>query len=154
MAITCQDSLVVGQPSTVLVDQPAAEQLDAEQDALIWRGERTYYHGVEVFWRLGSAANVPLQLGFDGWREYWALHPRGEEISTARATVHWKHQTGAPTPIDGVRSEDFVIDDSEADLPELHAASDGGPVGMRFEFLPAFDVEPPQSRPLGRLRKV
>ena len=147
LTIRCQDSLIIGQASTVLIDQPKAELLDAKQEWLIWRGERTCYHGVEVFWRLGSAADVPLQLGFEGWRDYWALHPWGEEIRTARTTIRWKNQPGDRLPIETARGDDFVIDDSDPDLPELHAASDGGPVGMRFDLLPSFDVEPPPSDP-------
>jgi len=132
--INCTDCILMtdGAP---LIDQQGDETADEQQKILLWKGNRNFYEGIDVFWRLdGPRTAGPTQLTWTAWRDHWGtgreMVDRGSSVAFARLPSP-QHPKAIQTPAD------YLLDESELYNPALGSATDGtANVGQKTELLP------------------
>jgi len=132
--INCTDCILMtdGAP---LIDQQGDEPAEEMQKALLWKGNRNFYEGIDVFWRLdGPRTAGPTELSWIAWRDHWGtgreMVDRGSSVAFAQLPSP-QHPKATQTPAD------YLLDESELYNPALGSATDGtANVGQKIELLP------------------
>lgn len=133
--------LCYGQP---LIHQEGAASLDSLRARIQWDGDRNFYEGVEVFWRLHSreAAAGEQVMDFAAWQEYWG--PQRESLPRLDAGV----LAGIPPALGPTHSrtpDDYALS-AQSDNPAVGAAADGQDAGFQAGRLPLEPASGPAPR--------
>lgn len=140
--ILCADSILSCVATSPLVEQVGPSRTEDFQARLSWDGDRNFYDGVELFWRIANTmvADDMQQFLFSDWRAHWS---EGQENLPSRSTVAWKSLPPADRPLYAQTPIDYAITTGTANNPTRGAASDGLDVGVLAELLPALPVDEP-----------
>ncbi len=138
-SIVLSDSIAVGAPGVPFVDQYSEEGDDPRQKVR-FQGNRNFYEGIDVFWRLrGAADEPPLRLlDFDAWQAHWGAED--ENLPTLNG-VKWQQQPdpGLPgLPIHLFEVSSFALSPDATANPARGAASNGRDAGCDPARLPEF----------------
>jgi hypothetical protein len=107
---------------------------------LRWRGDRNFYEGVNVFWRLRdpNAASTAHELAFAEWQAYWT--PARETLPSANS-IEWKQAIPTRRQLSLATPDNYALSDKAADNPAKQGASDGLDAGAILHRLPtSFDA--------------
>ena len=132
--INCTDCILLtdGAP---LIDQRGDESVEEQQKALLWKGNRNFYEGIEVFWQIdGPRTAGPTQINWTAWRDHWGA---GRETTERSASVAFAQLPDRQSPASAHSPADYLLDESEQYNPALGTATDGtSDVGLKAELLP------------------
>ena len=131
-----------------VADAPLIEQRGFASEASLqqqfrWQGDRDFYLGCSVFWRIAdqSSARPPLSMTFGSWRTHWT---DARESNPTFAGVIWKTPPAADTPLHDRTPRDFQLADAMTNHPARRGASDGRDAGMDVNLLPSMGSERPR----------
>jgi hypothetical protein len=137
--INCTDCILMtdGAP---LIDQQGDEPAEEMQKSLLWKGNRNFYEGINVFWRFdGPRTAGPTQLTWSAWRDHWGT---GREMIDRGSSVAFARLPGPQHPKASQTPEDYLLDESELYNPALGSATDGtANVGQKTDLLPSMHRE-------------
>ncbi len=129
------DSIVAGVPGVPLVDQYADDE-DLARRKIRFQGNRNFYEGVDVFWRLRGAddARPPVLLDFSAWQSHWGSE---DENLPSVDQVQWQQPLDPARPAHRARVADLLLAPDAAN-PARGAASSGRDAGCDPARLPEF----------------
>jgi hypothetical protein len=135
----CGDSILATRSDSVLVEQRGLEDLEQAKLDFTWSGDRNFYEGPTVFWRLtpASAGDASEELDFEGWVQYWSNSESGAEDHSQHNVVIWRDAPAADRAWHSMRPADFALDTENSENPAHGAASSGQDAGMILDALPA-----------------
>lgn len=118
-----------------LVEQRTADPANDYRARLNWNGDRTWYQGFDVFWRVVDAANGdPLQLSFSQWLATWG---EAHESLARWGSVRWRTPPPAETPFDAQIPADYQLTNDGNEGSPVGNASDGRDAGGMLDLLPS-----------------
>ncbi|MCE9554087.1 MAG: protein kinase, partial [Planctomycetes bacterium] len=150
LRINCTDCILMTDGSP-LIDQRGDEPAEEQQKSLLWKGNRNFYEGIEVFWQVdGPRTAGPTKFDWAAWRDHWGT---GRETTERGASVAFARLPDPRSPKANQSPLDYLLDESEQYNPALGSATDGtADVGMKAELLPTLQgptrkapQQPPQS---------
>lgn len=121
--------------SAPLIDYIASQQAGRGDNEMRWRGDRNFYEGIDVFWRLRDpgTSGTAQQLTFAEWQAYWT--PARETLPSANAVV-WQQ----PIPNDRLSHEaqanEYLLGGEAKQNPARGGANDGQDAGAIIHRLP------------------
>jgi serine/threonine-protein kinase len=121
--------------SAPLIDYIASQQAGRGDNEMRWRGDRNFYEGINVFWRLRDpgTSGTAQQLTFAEWQAYWT--PARETLPSANAVV-WQQ----PIPNDRLSHEaqanEYLLGTEAKQNPARGGANDGQDAGAILHRLP------------------
>ncbi len=133
--IVLSDSILAGVPGVPLVDQ-YAEEAESAYRRIRFQGNRNFYEGIDLFWRLRGPddAQSPILFDFEGWQAHWGSE---DENLPSVDRVQWQQAPTPPLAVHRVHVADFALADA-AGNPARGAASNGRDAGCEPFRLPEF----------------
>jgi len=138
--ITCIDSILIFPPETPLLEQINGTNFEQMREQVTWNGDRNFYQGPTVFWRIRHAGTdtPPVQMDFEAWKTYWGadrenLPMLGRFVET--------NQSEPPRPLHSHAPSDYMLDNARAENYAHGAASDGQDAGFEADLLPPLPPE-------------
>ncbi len=132
----CSDSILAlpAAAAAPLIEQRHNDRLADYHSRLQWTGDRDFYQGYEIFWKIvGNAPDDTLQMTFAPWQAAWG---EARENLARVGNVHWKSLPGMDVPFSEQTPADYVLSGDDEITP-LGNASDGRDVGHLADRLPA-----------------
>lgn len=136
VSIVLSDSIVAGVPGVPFVDQYAEEGDDPRQ-RIRFQGNRNFYEGIDVFWRLRGAGDdrPPVLLDFDAWQSHWGSE---DENLPNLNRVKWQQPPDPALPAHRFTVSDFALALDATPNLARGAASNGRDAGCDSSRLPGF----------------
>jgi serine/threonine-protein kinase len=139
----CSDSILASTSNGPLIEQRGSNSLDDYRARLQWSGDRNFFDGVEVFWKIvtGATQTTAAQMDFDQWREVWSARSR----QSTSGPIAWKRLPSTARPFHTHTPDDYALDESAQANPAIGGASDGLDAGVlvgRLGSLPPEVAEP------------
>ncbi|MEX0867193.1 MAG: protein kinase [Pirellulales bacterium] len=105
------------------------------RDKLTWKGDRNFYEGVGLFWRIDDAAADDFaEMTFTDWQSVWGP---GNEASVRAAAVEFAALPDRSKPRWQRTVMDYTLDLEDHTNPAIGASTDGTTnAGMQPELLP------------------
>ena len=111
-------------PGAPLILQSGLNGVASLQAAVQWNGDRNFYEGVDVFWRIRTPFDIeePRELLWEDWVTHW-----GEEQENPQRMepVRWREVPNLAVPLSHYTKQDVALDTTDPDNPALGAGSDG-----------------------------
>lgn len=118
-----------------LIEQRTTDPANDYRGRLNWNGDRTWYQGFDVFWRVVDAASGdPLQLSFSQWQAAWG---EAHESLAHWGSVRWRTPPAADLPFAMQGPADYVLANDGVEGSPVASASDGRDGGDIPDLLPA-----------------
>lgn len=118
-----------------LVEQHTTDPANDYRGRLNWNGDRTWYQGFDVFWRVvDSTSGDPLQLSFSQWLAAWG---EAHESLAHWGSVRWRTPPAADVPFAMQGPADYVLANDGVEGSPVGSASDGRDAGDILDLLPA-----------------
>ena len=138
--INCADSILMAAASSPLIEQVGADSADEFRQKLIWNGDRNFYQGYTIFWKIvgESGRNEPILVGFDEWQEYWT---ESQEKLPSHNSVSWQKLPASTQPTHWHLPEDYALAGEPGEGSPRLAGGDGRDAGVLLESLPTLPVE-------------
>lgn len=138
MKVKSSDSIFLADESAVLVEQEGVDRVDSFQNQLTWNGDRNFYEGFEIFWRIGGDVdpNDAQQLQLDTWQQFWQMRTDAHENRPLQRAVVWAELPAPQRPFHTHLPSDYALNSRGVENPAHGAASDGRDVGLRADLLP------------------
>jgi hypothetical protein len=123
----CSDSILASRGSAPLVEQRGPDSVEQYQDRMQWSGERGYFDGLDVFWRIvnGTTQAKSRELSFDQWRAFWT----GPNTSLENGAVSWQGLPGTERPYWAHVPQDYALGARDG--------SDAGAMALQLPILPS-----------------
>jgi serine/threonine-protein kinase len=131
----CKDSILMSDAGSALVQHVGVDPAGGFRNSFRWNGERNFYEGLQVFWRILplGAQGGPQDWPLTRWQAYWTPT---REISPSWGLVGWKLLPNAARPLNSHTPADYALDVRTPDNHAKGAASDGRDVGLESADLP------------------
>ncbi|MHB1037728.1 MAG: serine/threonine-protein kinase [Pirellulales bacterium] len=131
--ITCSNSILQTRAAS-LFEQAGTTGSEDDQRRILWNGDRNFYEGFDVFWRVRNYAESTARepMSFQAWQAFWGPE---HENSPNYHRVIWKKPPPADRLVHQQAPSDYVLGDAPAN-PARAAASDGADAGLRADLLP------------------
>ena len=144
-SISCADSIFITTVGSPLIEQEGGQSKDEFGNQIAWSGDRNFYQGFDVFWRVAyrDSKTPAEQMDFDTWRTHWG--PERENLPN-RGLPQWRQVPDPGKPLDSRGVADYVLRQTVPGNPAIGAASDGRDIGSLVDRLPRF---PAGSEPEG-----
>ena len=135
------DSILMGSPSSALVEQRGSQRADEFRDRITWNANRNYYEGYEIFWRISDPITPagPRPLDFNWWCQRWGEE---NEHRPSYNAIAWSAPPLAVRPFNAHRPEDYVLAQVTGVSSPLGGASDGLDAGFLRQLLPELPAPP------------
>jgi hypothetical protein len=142
--VTCANSILVGGPTTSLVEHTNVPASESGRPGFAWNGDRNFYEGFASFWtirRAGDATAPAEVMSFDAWRALWGQRENLPSVNR----VQWLRAPAADRPVHALDPSDYALNSAAASAnPALGAASDGRDAGCLIDRrLPQLPSSPP-----------
>jgi serine/threonine-protein kinase len=133
-----------------LIEQRSMEPMADYRSRLNWNGDRMFYQGFEVFWKISdNSTNDPLQLPFAQWQSAWG---ETHESFARSGSVRWRALPGADVAFDAQIPADYALANDGGEGSPVMNASDGRDAGCQVEQLPAMRRTPSEAGALPQAR--
>jgi hypothetical protein len=138
--LNCSDSILASRGHAPLVEQRGPDTAEQYQGRLQWSGQRGFFDGVDVFWRIvnGTTQARLSEMNFDKWRDLWA----GPATSLENGAVAWQDLPGSERPCWGHTPQDYALASRSDGNSAVGGASDGLDAGVIFRQLVVLPPDP------------
>ena len=146
--INCSDSILMASADSPLIEQIGETSLNDPHPLFTWSGDRNYYHGFIVFWKIDDLrSDMPAErIEFEAWQTRWAPD---DEIHSRWGRVDFRRSPEASRPLHAQTPADYTLTDS-AENWARDAASDGTDVGFSADRLPSLPAASRMDSPAAR----
>jgi hypothetical protein len=139
----CTDSIFLGSPQSVWIEQQGADASSDVQNKLDWNGDRNFYEGVNAnaFWKIHwfGSSDPPQLMPLADRRSRWGQQ---QEILPTWNQVVWKQLPAADRAPHLLVVDDYALDDRSVNNAALHGASDGEDAGLEARYMPVLPLPP------------
>jgi len=139
----CTDSIFLGSPQSVWIEQQGGDAASDVQNKLDWNGDRNFYEGVNAnaFWKIHwfGSSDPPQLMPLADRRSRWGQQ---QEILPTWNQVIWKQLPAADRAAHLLVVDDYALDDRSANNAALHGASDGEDAGLETRYMPVLPLPP------------
>jgi hypothetical protein len=134
--VKCIDGIILAAEDAALIAHDGIDRIEAFQSQFTWSGDRNFYEGFRLFWRIGGAAPYePLELELADWRQFWQGRDDGDENRPLQGAVIWAGLPPRELPMHARAPSDYALS-VRGENPAHGAASDAYDVGFRLDLLP------------------
>lgn len=132
--VHCANSIVIVDPQSPLVEQQGVDTVRDFRERLDWTGERNFYQGFAIFWRIGGldASEEPQQATLATWQTLSKVR----EHLPAWGRVRWQTGPDASAPRHRDKPRDYALLDDSRVNPARRGAADGLDAGALIDALP------------------
>lgn len=137
--LRCTDSILLGSPTAVLIEQSHVNDLERARQRIQWYGDRNCYQAFRIFWRITprDASKRSEQLDFLGWQQQWMLRE-----TDPIGSVVFRAFPAKDRPVHSYTPDDFALDPSRMNAA-LRSDRNGKNAGLLLEGLPTVSPLPP-----------
>jgi serine/threonine-protein kinase len=121
--------------SAPLIDYVTSQHQGRGDNEMRWRGDRNFYEGIDVFWRLREAgtSGTAQQLTFAEWQAYWT--PARETLPSANVVV-WQQSLPAGRSSHAALATEYLLGGDVEQNPARGGTNDGLDAGAIIDRLP------------------
>ena len=128
-----------------LIEQRGSSDIDHYQNMIQWSGQRNFFTGYEIFWRIATEATAPAaeQMDFDAWQDSTANRMQ----ATHNVSLAWRRLPGYDRPFSAHTPHDYTLTDDDRGRPNLAVGSalDGTDAGCLRRQISMLPIEPTES---------
>ena len=137
--VKCSNGIVVTD-RWPLVFQSGIYGVDVLVRQILFTGERNFYEGADVFWRVDALADDETrEFDFEAWRTHWTDMNGCGETRPSWGLVQWNRLPEPGVSVCRQSVEDYQLS-LQPGNPAVGSAPDRTDAGFRIEELPMFPV--------------